>query len=133
MTDEVRNGAVGYLLAVALASAAFAAGWLFGRDSCEPGERVVPKPLSSGSAGAWRSKIWTEPHVGGEIGPDSEVWLRCRACVIRAESDSEIFACAQIKRSECARFYAPNPDVTNEQAYDRFGADSCACGKARFP
>ncbi len=82
----------------------------------------------------WKSEIWTEPSVGGEMGPESNVWLLCKACVIRAESDSEIFACVQIKNQTCRGIgYQPTPAMQNEKAHARFGSDTCSCGKDLTP
>ncbi len=102
--------------------------------------RAAPPSVAAPSASApepflWKSKIWTEPNVGGEIGPERNVWLLCKACVIRAESDSEIFTCVQIKNSTCRGIgYEPTPEATqNEKARARFGSDTCSCGKDLTP
>jgi hypothetical protein len=100
----------------------------------------APAPAASASHAPaldpwWKSKVWTEPTTGGEVGPERNVWLLCTTCLIRAESDSEIFTCVQIKNSTCRGIgYQPTPEATqNEKARLRFGSDTCSCGKDLTP
>lgn len=88
-------------------------------------------PVPSAAPSWFKSEIWEESHAGGLPNQFRDVWLMCRGCVLRAESDSDIFACVQIKLALCRASGArSNPDsVQFPKAMSRFGSDTCACGE----